>query len=260
MKTMLKTKGWLSVNLPYQGHPRSQALCLHLLAVCRSDAPRLTASSSCVKSFSMSRAAKPRKRTKARGGSTSSGPVRLLKRQILTRKPAPVHPLVDPAMEQQLRLYEEAVQLFQQQKYLKAKVVLEKVISGPGKELADRARVHLRIADQRLQRVEPLVPRTPEEHYQQGVAMMNMGRWDEAREHLLRARKLAPKADYVIYAMAALDCLTGEAESAMENLKLAIQLRPENRYHARNDEDFAFLQEDPRFTELLYPDRDGASG
>jgi Flp pilus assembly protein TadD len=161
-------------------------------------------------------------------------------------------------MEQQLRLYEEAVQLFQQQKYLKAKVVLEKVISGPGKELADRARVHLRIADQRLQRVEPLVPRTPEEHYQQGVAMMNMGRWDEAREHLLRARKLAPKADYVIYAIAALDCLTGEAESAMENLKIAIQLRPENRYHARNDEDFSFLQEDPRFTELLYPDRDGS--
>jgi hypothetical protein len=45
----------------------------------------------------------------------------------------------------------------------------------------------------------------------------------------------------------------------MQNLKIAIQLRPENRYHARNDEDFAFLQEDPRFTELLYPERD-ASG
>ena len=89
--------------------------------------------------------------------------------------------------------------------------------------------------------------------------MMNLGRWDEAREHLLRARKLAPKADYVIYAMAALDCLTGEADSAMENLKQAIVLRPENRYHARNDEDFAFLQEDPRFTELLYPDREGSS-
>ena len=90
--------------------------------------------------------------------------------------------------------------------------------------------------------------------------MMNMGRWDEARDHLLRARKLAPKADYVIYAMAALDCLTGEADSAMENLKVAIQLRPENRYHARNDEDFSFLQEDPRFTELLYPEREGSAG
>ena len=138
------------------------------------------------------------------------------------------------------------MQHFQQQKYAKAKPEFEKVVAGPGKDLADRARVHLRIIEQRMQRSEPVTPRTPEEHYQQGVAMMNMGRWDEAREHLVRARKLAPKADYVIYAMAALDCLTGEAESAMENLKLAIQLRPENRYHARNDEDFAFLQEDPQ--------------
>ena len=137
---------------------------------------------------------------------------------------------------------------------------MEKVVGGPGKELADRARVHLRIVEQRMQPVEAASPRGPEDHYQQGVAMMNMGRWDDAREHLLKARKLSPKADYVIYAMAALDCLTGEAESAMENLKLAIQIRPENRYHARNDEDFAFLQEDPRFTELLYPDRDGSGG
>ena len=167
--------------------------------------------------------------------------------------------VVDPAADLQLKTFEEAVQNFHQQKYAKARPLFEKALSGPGKDLADRSRVHLRIIEQRMQRVEPLIPRTPEEHYQQGVAMMNMGRWDEAREHLVRARKLAPKADYVIYAMAALDCLTGEAESAMENLKLAIQLRPENRYHARNDEDFAFLQEDPRFTELLYPDRDGSA-
>jgi Flp pilus assembly protein TadD len=102
-------------------------------------------------------------------------------------------------------------------------------------------------------------PKSAEDHYTQGVALMNLGRWDEAREHLDRARKSAPKADHIVYAMAALDCLTGEADSAMQNLKIAIQLRPENRYHARNDEDFAFLQEDPRFTELLYPERDGSS-
>ncbi|MGB6430619.1 MAG: tetratricopeptide repeat protein [Candidatus Acidiferrales bacterium] len=165
---------------------------------------------------------------------------------------------MDPRVEAQLKTYEEAVGALQQQKFLKAKQLLDKVIAGPSKELADRAQMHLRIADQRLSRVPATAPRTPEEHYQGGVAMMNLGRWDEAREHLLRAKKLAPKADYVFYAMAALDCLTGEAESAMENLKVAIQLRPENRYHARNDEDFAFLQEDPRFTELLYPERDGS--
>jgi hypothetical protein len=46
----------------------------------------------------------------------------------------------------------------------------------------------------------------------------------------------------------------------MANLKVAIDLRGENRFHARNDEDFAFLQEDPRFTELLYPEKEGYSG
>jgi Flp pilus assembly protein TadD len=159
-----------------------------------------------------------------------------------------------------LKLYEEGVQAFQEQKYQKAKAALEKVAVGQGKELADRARMHLRIVEQRMARAAAANPRSTDEHYQQGVAMMNLGRWDEAREQLLKARKLAPKADFVIYAMAALDCLTGEAESAMENLKAAIALRPENRYHARNDEDFAFLQEDPRFTELLYPEREGSGG
>ncbi len=171
-----------------------------------------------------------------------------------------VRQMVDPQFEQQLKTYEQAVQHFHQQKFAKAKELLEKVQAGPSKELADRAQrapPHYRPA---FGQASPRLPlRTPEEHYQAGVAMMNLGRWDEARDHLLRARKMAPKADYVFYAMAALDCLTGEAESAMENLKVAIQLRPENRYHARNDEDFAFLQEDPRFTELLYPERE-ASG
>ncbi len=169
-------------------------------------------------------------------------------------------PVVDPAVQQQLKVFEEALEHFQQQRYAKAKPLFEKVLAGPSKEFADRARVHLRITEQRLKPVASAPPHSLEEHYQQGVAMMNLGRWDEAREHLLRARKLAPKSDYIIYAMAALDCLTGEADSAMENLKTAIALRPENRYHARNDEDFAFLQDDPRFTELLYPDRDSSAG
>jgi tetratricopeptide (TPR) repeat protein len=165
-----------------------------------------------------------------------------------------------PAKQQQLKLYEEALKYFQQQKFQRAQQTLERVIEGPSKELGDRAKVHLRICEQRISRAPAPTPKSAEEHYTQGVALMNLGRWDEAREHLDRAHKAAPKADHIVYAMAALDCLTGEADSAMQNLKIAIQLRPENRYHARNDEDFAFLQEDPRFTELLYPERDGSTG
>ena len=165
-----------------------------------------------------------------------------------------------PAKQQQLKLYEEALKLFQQQKFHRAHEVLGRVVEGPSKELGDRAKVHLRICEQRISRLPPPTAKSAEDHYTQGVTLMNLGRWDEAREHLDRARKAAPKADHIVYAMAALDCLTGEADSAMQNLKVAIQLRPENRYHARNDEDFAFLQEDPRFTELLYPERDSSAG
>jgi tetratricopeptide (TPR) repeat protein len=174
-------------------------------------------------------------------------------------KAAPPDPDL-PAKQQQLKTYEEALKQFQQQKWSRAKELFERVLEGPARDLADRAQMHLRICAQRISPPAAVTPKTAEDHYTQGVALMNMGRWDEARDHLDRARKAAPKADHIVYAIAALDCLTGEADSAMENLKLAIQLRPENRYHARNDEDFSFLQEDPRFTELLYPERDGSAG
>ena len=209
----------------------------------------------------MARTGKPTKRTRpgASAPPRNRKPLKIKEDSKVAAHAEAVRQMVDPQIEQQLKLYEQAVQHFHQQKFAKAKELLEKVLTGPSKELADRGRVHLSIVEQRMAKQAVPAVRTPEEHYQAGVAMMNLGRWDEARDHLLRAKKLAPKADYVFYAMAALDCLTGEAESAMENLKVAIQLRPENRYHARNDEDFAFLQEDPRFTELLYPERE-ASG
>jgi tetratricopeptide (TPR) repeat protein len=209
----------------------------------------------------MARTEKPKKHVGKKSASASSQhkPLKNKPRNSSAAHAEAVRQMIDPQVEQQLKLYEQAVQQFQQQKYAKAKELLEKVIAGSSRELADRAQIHLRIAEQRMAKQATPSLRTVEEHYQAGVAMMNLGRWDEARDYLLRARKLSPKADFVFYAMAALDCLTGEAESAMENLKAAILLRPENRYHARNDEDFSFLQEDPRFTELLYPERE-ASG
>jgi tetratricopeptide (TPR) repeat protein len=202
------------------------------------------------------------KRRAVRSSKPSSGSYKPLSKKGLAAKSkvksAPPDP--DAPAKQQIKMYEEGLHYFQQQKYPRAKQSFERAVEGPSKELQDRAKMHLRICDQRISRSPAAAPKSAEDHYTQGVALMNLGRWDEAREHLDRARKAAPKADHVVYAMAALDCLTGEADSAMQNLKAAIQMRPENRYHARNDQDFAFLQEDPRFTELLYPERDGSAG
>jgi tetratricopeptide (TPR) repeat protein len=209
--------------------------------------------------------AKPQKSSAGSSGRAKSSSVAQSK--LKKKNNLPAHPpqrggveMIDPLVQAQMKVYEEAMSLFHQQKFQRAKQELEKVLAGPSKELADRARTHLRITEQRMKPLSEQNPKSPEEHYQRGVAMMNLGRWDEARESLDKARKLAPKADHVHYALAALDCLTGEADSAMVNLKVAIELRPSNRYHARNDEDFAFLQEDPRFTELLYPEKDGYTG
>jgi tetratricopeptide (TPR) repeat protein len=83
---------------------------------------------------------------------------------------------------------------------------------------------------------------------------MNVGDYVQAREHLEKLQKQSPKADYVIYGLAALDCMTGHVEDSLRNLDAAIRLNPAIRFQARNDSDFQNLAEDPRFTELLYPD------
>jgi hypothetical protein len=69
--------------------------------------------------------------------------------------------------------------------------------------------------------------------------------------------KQSPKTDFVIYGLAALDCLTGHVEDSLRRLDEALRLNATLRYQARNDTDFHNLAEDPRFTELLYPDPGG---
>jgi hypothetical protein len=74
------------------------------------------------------------------------------------------------------------------------------------------------------------------------------------RASIWKTAKQQPKADYVLYGLAALSCLTGHVEEALKTLDEAIHVSPALRFQARNDSDFQNLAEDPRFTELLYPD------
>ena len=40
----------------------------------------------------------------------------------------------------------------------------------------------------------------------------------------------------------------------LQHLEQAIKLNPQNRIQARSDSDFSNMVDDPRFTELLYPE------
>ena len=175
----------------------------------------------------------------------------------MAQKPTAKHSLAtDPQLAQLLQSYEGGLRAMQEHKYDKAKGLLQKVVAGNNRELADRAAVHLSACNQQLER-EAVQFKSPEEHYDYVVSLINVGDYVSAREHLDKLSKQVPKADYVAYGLAALDCLTGRMEDSMRNLARAISLNPALRFQARNDSDFQSLSEDPRFTELLYPDPGG---
>jgi hypothetical protein len=143
--------------------------------------------------------------------------------------------MIDPRVQAQMKIYEEAMALFHQQKFQRAKQELEKVLEGPSKELVDRAGMHIRIVEQRMKPAADQNPKSPEDHYQRGVGMMNLGRWDEARSlanlgnsHRKRITCTNP---------AALDCLTGKrirpCQSEDCRFALPIDTTP-------NDKTFAF--------------------
>jgi tetratricopeptide (TPR) repeat protein len=160
----------------------------------------------------------------------------------------------DPRVTQALQNYETGLRALQEHKFDKAKPLFQKVLAGPSKELVDRAAVHLNICNQHLERSASTQFKSVEEHYDYAVSLMNVGDYVTAREHLEKLIKQSPKTDFVIYGLAALDCLTSHLEDSLKHLDEALRINPGLRFQARNDSDFHNLAEDPRFTELLYPD------
>jgi tetratricopeptide (TPR) repeat protein len=160
----------------------------------------------------------------------------------------------DPHYMQALQSYESGLRAMQEHKFDKAKPHFQKVVAGPSKELTDRANVHLSICNQHLERAAATQFKSAEEHFDFAVSLMNIGDYVTAREHLEKLLKQNAKSDYVVYGLAALDCLTGHVEDSLKRLDEALRLNAQLRFQARNDSDFQNLAEDPRFTELLYPD------
>jgi tetratricopeptide (TPR) repeat protein len=159
----------------------------------------------------------------------------------------------DPRFAQAVQNYEAGLKSLQAHKYDKAKALFEKVVTGPSPELADRAGVHLNTCNQHIGR-DSASFKNPEEKYDYAVSLMNTGDYVSAREIFDELMQRHPKLDFVWYGSAALNCLMGHFPDAISGLSEAIRLNPANRFHARNDSDFKNLADDPRFTELLYPD------
>ncbi len=154
-----------------------------------------------------------------------------------------------PAFQQ----YQAAVQLIQQGKYDKALVALEKLVLNAPLEIKERCSMYISTCQRQLETSE-LKFATPEEHYDYAISQLNTGYYEEAREQFNAILSRHPEADYVYYGLAVLEAMTGRAQECLASLAQAIELNPRNRLQARVDNDFQNMVDDPRFTELLYPE------
>jgi len=149
--------------------------------------------------------------------------------------------------------YQNAVQQLQQGKYDKALAMLEKLLPEAPIEIQDRCRIYIVTCKRQLEK-NNLKFSTPEEHYDYAISQLNTGYYEEAREQFNTILSAHPNADYAFYGLAVLEAITGRVQDCLNNLARAIELNPKNRVQARVDNDFQNMVDDPRFTELLYPE------
>ena len=149
--------------------------------------------------------------------------------------------------------YQSAVQLVQQGKYDKALAAFEKLLPSAPPEILERTKMYVVTCQRQMER-SALAFQTPEERYDYAISQLNQGYFEEAREQFAGVIHDNPKADYAFYGLAVLDSITGHPQDCLDNLARAIELNPKNRLQARSDNDFQSMVDDPRFTELLYPE------
>jgi tetratricopeptide (TPR) repeat protein len=151
------------------------------------------------------------------------------------------------------QLYQSAVQLVQQAKYDKALAAFEKLLPSAPPEILERSKMYINTCQRQLERTS-LAFQTPEERYDYAISQLNQGFYEEARDQFNGVVVDDPRADYAYYGLAVLDSITGRPQDCLNNLSRAIELNSKNRLQARSDNDFQSMVDDPRFTELLYPE------
>ena len=165
-------------------------------------------------------------------------------------------PTTDHARAQIITQYEAALRLMQEGKFDKAQAAFDRMLAAGAGDLSDRARMYSTACLQQGTKKKNTFA-NPEEHYDYAVSLLNDGHYEDAREQFNQILKENDKADYALYGLAVLSSMTGDSHRCLEHLTEAIRQNPRNRIQARADSDFQDMADDPRFTELLYPERDG---
>ncbi|HET9941816.1 MAG TPA: hypothetical protein VFR05_00660 [Terriglobia bacterium] len=150
---------------------------------------------------------------------------------------------------------EAGIKLMYAEDYGKAVKAFNKVIADfpEEPEIQASAKARVQACEKKLQERARAIFKTADDHYNVAVALMNSGDLANAVTHLQSGLKLSPKADHILYAMAAANALQGNRDQALHYLKQSIHHRAENRFQAVQDTDFAVLAEEQAFKDLVAP-------
>ena len=120
---------------------------------------------------------------------------------------------------------------------------------GGERELVDRARVYLAVCERQKKSAGPALSE-PEDFYYAALLEKNRGNVSEAIEHLKNAAK-KNGGGRVDFLLACCYALNGEAGTAVEHLRRAIEEDQRHRVLARHDKDFDPVRDSPEFQDLL---------
>ena len=158
----------------------------------------------------------------------------------------------------QTELFARGMRHFTGGDFRKARELFEEAAGGPSLEIGESATMYVRMCDQRISR-EKVELKTPEEHYDFAVQLINQRKIQPAQQHLKAALDMQPNAAHVHYAMALAKGLGGDPNSAHDHLRRAIELDPQQRALARGDSDFQELMHHAEIRSLIYPERSSNS-
>jgi Tfp pilus assembly protein PilF len=149
-------------------------------------------------------------------------------------------------------MYERGLQALQRRDFAAAADALRNVIERypDERELLERARLYLKVCERELEPKEP-TPKSADEWVYAATVSLNQGDEINAFRHLQRALAEDGRHDHAHYMMAVVSTRRNEAVAALDHLRQAVSLNPENRSLARQDPDLDALRDEPAFKTVL---------
>ena len=158
-------------------------------------------------------------------------------------------------------MYERGLQALQRRDFAASADALRTVIERypDERELLERARLYLKVCERELEPKEP-APKTADEWVYAATVALNQGDEANALLHLQRALAADARHDHAHYMMAVASARRSDVNAALDHLRRAVALNPENRSIARQDPELESLRDAPAFKAALdTPPAEGAA-